>query len=275
RYYNPKLARFIQADTVVPNPTNLQDYNRYSYAANNPLKYIDPSGHEYEAPGDNDSDFYFEDDNGDPMDYSFDQDIGSFDDYDVGGGDQSYSDPDNSTVSAIPADSIYTGTIFDYESWEPYASLDVEDYVSDANFLKIVVGITNIVRGVMSLCKAASTVIITAVAIYSGVGIPFSPLVLAVGAYQLFIAFPGLTKRGFQQLREGLGVNAREMKLGYAVNLKGLLPFGQDLDDPTEGVGHALDKKKDLLNSIGNKAFVEPWNAAKEFYEKIILDFSM
>src|SRR3989338_4625822 len=45
RYYNPLLARFIQPDTVVPDAKNLQAYNRYSYVSNNPLKYVDPTGH--------------------------------------------------------------------------------------------------------------------------------------------------------------------------------------------------------------------------------------
>jgi RHS repeat-associated protein len=45
RYYDPKLARFISADTIVPDPLNPQALNRYSYVINNPLKYTDPSGH--------------------------------------------------------------------------------------------------------------------------------------------------------------------------------------------------------------------------------------
>ena len=45
RWYYPALGRFISADTIVPNPGNPQDLNRYAYAANNPLIYIDPSGH--------------------------------------------------------------------------------------------------------------------------------------------------------------------------------------------------------------------------------------
>ncbi len=45
RYYDAYLNRFISADTVVPQAGNPQDYNRYSYARNNPLKYTDPSGH--------------------------------------------------------------------------------------------------------------------------------------------------------------------------------------------------------------------------------------
>lgn len=45
RYYDPALARFISADTIVPNPWDPQDLNRYTYAGNNPLIYIDPTGH--------------------------------------------------------------------------------------------------------------------------------------------------------------------------------------------------------------------------------------
>jgi RHS repeat-associated protein len=45
RYYAPSLGRFIQADTIVPEPGNPQSINRYSYVHNNPLRYTDPSGH--------------------------------------------------------------------------------------------------------------------------------------------------------------------------------------------------------------------------------------
>ena len=47
RYYDPKLSRFIQPDTIVPSAKNLQAYNRYSYVVNNPLKFTDPSGHSF------------------------------------------------------------------------------------------------------------------------------------------------------------------------------------------------------------------------------------
>ncbi len=47
RYYNPKIARFIQPDSVNPDPGNSQAYNKYAYVANNPLKYVDPSGHSF------------------------------------------------------------------------------------------------------------------------------------------------------------------------------------------------------------------------------------
>jgi len=51
RYYDPTLARFVSADSVVPGQAdtagtaNPQELNRYSYVNNNPLKYTDPSGH--------------------------------------------------------------------------------------------------------------------------------------------------------------------------------------------------------------------------------------
>ncbi len=45
RFYDPALGRFISADTIVPDPANPQDFNRYAYVRNNPLKYVDPSGH--------------------------------------------------------------------------------------------------------------------------------------------------------------------------------------------------------------------------------------
>jgi RHS repeat-associated protein len=45
RYYDPAIGRFISADTIVPNSANPQSLNRYSYCLNNPLKYVDPSGH--------------------------------------------------------------------------------------------------------------------------------------------------------------------------------------------------------------------------------------
>jgi len=45
------MGRFISPDTVIQNPANPQCFNRYSYCLNNPLKYIDPSGHVVEIGG--------------------------------------------------------------------------------------------------------------------------------------------------------------------------------------------------------------------------------
>lgn len=47
RYYNPIIGRFITADTITPGGgADLQGLNRYSYCVNNPVKYVDPTGHE-------------------------------------------------------------------------------------------------------------------------------------------------------------------------------------------------------------------------------------
>ena len=46
RYYDPVTGRFITPDSIVPNPLDGQDYNRYTYVRNNPIKYSDPSGHD-------------------------------------------------------------------------------------------------------------------------------------------------------------------------------------------------------------------------------------
>jgi RHS repeat-associated protein len=45
RWYDPKIGRFIQADSIIPEPGNPQAWDRYAYANNNPLYYTDPSGH--------------------------------------------------------------------------------------------------------------------------------------------------------------------------------------------------------------------------------------
>ncbi len=45
RWYDPAIGRFIQADSIVPNPGNAKGYDRYAYTYNNPIMYTDPSGH--------------------------------------------------------------------------------------------------------------------------------------------------------------------------------------------------------------------------------------
>ncbi|HLB73810.1 MAG TPA: RHS repeat-associated core domain-containing protein [Sedimentisphaerales bacterium] len=47
RYYDPQLARFVQADSVVPAEYSSQALNRYSYGINNPLKFNDPTGQSF------------------------------------------------------------------------------------------------------------------------------------------------------------------------------------------------------------------------------------
>jgi RHS repeat-associated protein len=45
RFYGSGIMRFTQPDSIVPSAGNLQAFNRYSYANNNPIKYNDPTGH--------------------------------------------------------------------------------------------------------------------------------------------------------------------------------------------------------------------------------------
>ncbi len=45
RYYLPEVGRFISPDTIVPEPSNPQSFNRYAYVRNNPVNFTDPTGH--------------------------------------------------------------------------------------------------------------------------------------------------------------------------------------------------------------------------------------
>lgn len=44
RIYDPTLGRFLQADPVIQDVTNPQNWNGYTYVFNNPYRYTDPSG---------------------------------------------------------------------------------------------------------------------------------------------------------------------------------------------------------------------------------------
>jgi len=54
RLYDPLVGRFLNADPYVQLPDFSQNYNRYTYCLNNPLKYSDPSGMRWAGP-ENDS----------------------------------------------------------------------------------------------------------------------------------------------------------------------------------------------------------------------------
>jgi RHS repeat-associated protein len=47
RYYDPQVGRFVSPDSIIPNPGDPVSFDRFAYVRNNPLKYVDPSGHLY------------------------------------------------------------------------------------------------------------------------------------------------------------------------------------------------------------------------------------
>jgi len=46
RVFDPQIGRFLSADSFMQFPQSTQGFDRYAYAANNPLRYTDPSGHD-------------------------------------------------------------------------------------------------------------------------------------------------------------------------------------------------------------------------------------
>lgn len=47
RLYDPELGRFLSPDNYIQSPYDPQNYNRYSYCLNNPLRFTDPSGNNF------------------------------------------------------------------------------------------------------------------------------------------------------------------------------------------------------------------------------------
>jgi RHS repeat-associated protein len=50
RVYDPVIARFLNPDPIIQNPFFSQNFNRYSYVLNNPLRFIDLTGFGYGDP---------------------------------------------------------------------------------------------------------------------------------------------------------------------------------------------------------------------------------
>src|SRR5215467_10972517 len=46
RYYDPVAGRFVSKDPVGFDEKNVQSFNRYAYANNNPYRFVDPTGQE-------------------------------------------------------------------------------------------------------------------------------------------------------------------------------------------------------------------------------------
>jgi RHS repeat-associated protein len=47
RQYDPTLGRFLSPDSQVPDPKDPRSLLRYAFAADNPIRYVDPSGHSF------------------------------------------------------------------------------------------------------------------------------------------------------------------------------------------------------------------------------------
>ena len=45
RWYDPYLNHWTQPDSIIPDPGNSADFDRYAYVRNSPVRYTDPSGH--------------------------------------------------------------------------------------------------------------------------------------------------------------------------------------------------------------------------------------
>ena len=64
RFYDPYLNRWIQPDSIIPDQYNPMDWDRFNYVRNNPLVYIDSSGHDPEATEPNPPIFTYDEEHG-------------------------------------------------------------------------------------------------------------------------------------------------------------------------------------------------------------------
>ena len=52
RSSSPYINHFLQPDTIIPDPSDPQSFNRFSYVQNNPVRFNDPTGHVHGTPPD-------------------------------------------------------------------------------------------------------------------------------------------------------------------------------------------------------------------------------
>ena len=51
RFYDPALGRFLQPDSIIPDPYNPISWDRYAYVQNSPTNFNDPTGHDVGCAG--------------------------------------------------------------------------------------------------------------------------------------------------------------------------------------------------------------------------------
>ncbi len=49
RWYDSYLNRWTSPDTIIPNPNDPLSFDRYSYTRNNPINFVDPTGHDVDC----------------------------------------------------------------------------------------------------------------------------------------------------------------------------------------------------------------------------------
>lgn len=107
RYYGSSMGRFMSPDDGTgQHPNDPQSWNYYSYALNNPLRYIDPNGHSTHTA-----------DNGDVLAVYDDGDLGVYRHGDI----DNFKDWDHSGLNSTDPE---TSKVGETPRWDEFAQLD-------------------------------------------------------------------------------------------------------------------------------------------------------
>jgi RHS repeat-associated protein len=157
--------------------------------------------------------------------------------------------------------------LYSYASKNPIGLVDPYGLL---NVTKTAVGIINFVRGVKAGCEGVADISIGVVSAGAGLGWPLSMFQTLAAGYNLGLKMPGLTIRGTQQITEGWCEADGEVSLGHIKNLMGLLPLGQDIDDPDETIAEAFKKKRDQVTDALETIKTKPVEGLKKLWEYAI-----
>lgn len=226
RLYDVTLGRFLSADSVVPDSYDPQALNRYAYVLNNPLIYIDPSGHDGDVviiPDMVVTDVqtsFFINDLGDP---GF---ITSW------GGAVTIFTPENTTQQAGWSNSTgYYGP--------PDLFLSAPEFYLEPDFL--IGGIYGIARGITKGCI---------------VGLGFKGLKRAAskGAVNFF-KNGQIFERTIQTSKGPIDVMAETVINGKTLHLKDIAIFGRDSKPLTGLISEVLKARTALINEAKSAGF--------------------